>query len=204
MNRIRSDRKAVAKPVAPMAMHLASRGFAGWSQLSARRQVAAGLATASLVLAAAWASLPHADKKGAVDWFADLCSTVSRPMFSSAPSQTDASGMVRPATIPKVLSCEPLPNVPGKSVTTLMVDFPPLAYSPAHRHPGSVTAIILEGTIRSQLAGTPPGDYHFGQTFFEPPGTLHMFAENPDPVRHAKLVAVFVTDENCGPLVLPP
>jgi len=31
-----------------------------------------------------------------------------------------------------------------------------------------------------------------------------MFAENPDPVNPAVLLATFVTDENCGPLVLPP
>lgn len=204
VNRNRSIRGGAAGFSSASALHFAARGPAAWKHLNVRQRLATGVAMASLILAAGWATMPNAGKKEAVEWFADLCSAVNGPMFSSSASQTDASGAARPGTVPKVLSCEPLPNVPGKSVTTLMVDFPPLAYSPAHRHPGSVTAIILEGTIRSQLAGSPPGDYHFGQTFFEPPGTLHMFAENPDPVRHAKLVAVFVTDENCGPLVLPP
>ncbi|MDM0032522.1 cupin domain-containing protein [Variovorax sp. J22P271] len=169
-----------------------------------RQPVAAGVAAALLAFAAGWALLPQGNKQNTVDWFADLCSTVSRPMFSSAPAPAGSGIAARPATLSKVISCEPLPNVPGKSVTTLLVDFPPLAYSPAHRHPGSVTAVILAGTIRSQIAGSPPGDYRFGETFFEPPGALHMFAENPDPVHAAKLVAVFVTEENCGPLVLPP
>jgi hypothetical protein len=31
-----------------------------------------------------------------------------------------------------------------------------------------------------------------------------MFAEKPDPVKPAKLVAVLVTEEDCGPLVLSP
>lgn len=171
-----------------------------------RHQVGAGAAALSLVLAAGWALMPHGSKREAVQWLDDVCSSVSRPMFSSAPAPAPAGSgeAARPATSSKVISCEPLPNVPGKSVTTVIVDFPPLAYSPAHRHPGSVTAIILEGSIRSQLGGRPVGDYKSGETFFEPPGALHLFAENPDPVRPAKLVAVFVAEENCGPLVLPP
>jgi len=170
-----------------------------------RLQLGAGSAALALVLAAGWALMPHSNRQDAVQWFADVCSTVAaRPMFSSAPAPAGSGSEARPATSVKMLSCEPLPNVPGKSVTTVLVDFPPLAYSPAHRHPGSVTAIILEGTIRSQLAGGPVGTFKSGETFFEPPRTLHLFAENPDPVRPAKLVAVFVADENCGPLLLPP
>ena len=165
----------------------------------------AGIGFAALAFAAAgWALLPHASKQSTVRLIDDICSTVSRPMFSSAPAPEGSTAAARPRTSVKVISCEALPHVPGKSVTTAIVDFPPMAYSPAHRHLGSVTAIILEGTVRSQLAGGPPGDYRTGETFFEPPGTLHLFAENPDPVKHARLVSVFVTEENCGPLVLPP
>ncbi|MGJ7524655.1 cupin domain-containing protein [Variovorax sp. GB1P17] len=156
------------------------------------------------VAAAGWALMPHAGKQSAVQWIDDVCSAVSRPMFASPPVPAGSGAAARPSVSVKVLSCESLPHVPGKSVTTAIVDFPPLAYSGAHRHPGSVTVLMLEGMVRSQLAGGPAGDYKTGETFFEPPGTLHLFAENPDPVRHAKLVSVFVTDENCGPLVLPP
>ena len=168
-----------------------------------RRPIAA-TTVAAPVLAAGAMSVPRDNTREAADWFTDLCSSVVRPMFASAPAPAGSLEAARPATSSKVLSCEPLPNVPGKSVTTLLVDFPPMAYSPAHRHPGSVTAVILEGTIRSQMAGEAPGDYRFGETFFEPPGAVHLFAENPDPVHTARLLAVFVTDENCGPLVLPP
>lgn len=169
-----------------------------------RGPLGAGLAALSLALAAGWALMPHGDRQEAAQWLADVCSSVARPMFSSAPAPAGSGAEARPAVSSRVLSCEALPNVPGKSVTTVLVDFPPLAYSPAHRHPGSVTAVILEGTIRSQLGGGPVGTYKTGETFFEPPRTLHLFAENPDPARHARLLAVFVADENCGPLVLPP
>lgn len=140
--------------------------------------------------------------RSAIDWIADLCAGGVAPLLSSASPATGATN--RPASTVKVLSCEALPNAPGKSVTTAIVDFPPLGFTPAHRHPGSVTAVVLEGTIRSQMEGGAPVDYVSGQTWFEPPRALHLFAENPDPAHPARLLATFVADTGCGPLVLPP
>jgi len=85
----------------------------------------------------------------------------------------------------------------------MMVDFPPLAFSAPHRHPGSVTAIVMEGTVRSQMEGGPVVNYQKGQTWMEAPYELHAVAGNPDPVKPAQLLAIFVTDSNCGPLVIP-
>lgn len=118
------------------------------------------------------------------------------------PVEDDAAAL-RPATTVAVVSCSPLPHVPGKSITTAVVTFPPGAYSPRHRHPGSVTAYVLEGTIRSQLAGGEPGMFVAGQGWFEPPGVVHLLAENPSDRDVARLLAVFVADQGCGPLVIP-
>lgn len=115
----------------------------------------------------------------------------------------DAGGEARPTTTVKVLSCERLPNVQGKSMTTALVDFPPNAYTPRHRHPGSVMAFVLNGTLRSQLEGGPIGTFTMGQTWFEPPGTVHLFAENASATQPAQLLAVFVADDDCGPLTIP-
>jgi quercetin dioxygenase-like cupin family protein len=154
-----------------------------------------------LLLATAAAAWLPASAPSAVRWIADLCSAAARPMFASALSEPGAQD--RPAVIVRPLSCEALPNVPGKNATTLEVVFPPGARSAPHRHPGSVMAVVVEGTVRSQLEGGPVVDYHAGQSFFEPPYILHMRAENPDPARTARLMAFFVTDENCGPLTIP-
>ncbi|WP_240475688.1 cupin domain-containing protein [Herbaspirillum rhizosphaerae] len=153
----------------------------------------------------AQSSAPHA----AAQWIADICSTsdtADLPFSSSAPMATSSlpsSATARPATSVKVISCEPLPNVPGKSITTMTVDFPPLAYSAPHRHPGSVTAIVLQGTVRSQMEGGPVVNYRQGETWMEAPHALHVLAENPDPVKPAQLLAIFVADADCGPLVIP-
>jgi quercetin dioxygenase-like cupin family protein len=156
-----------------------------------------------LVLAAmAILALGPSAPRSAIGWFAGICGGGGDPLLSNTTTHTDAAK--RPVSTVKVLSCEALPNVPGKSVTTAIVDFPPLGFTPAHRHPGSVTAVVLEGTIRSQLQGGPPVDYAAGQTWFEPPRALHLFAENASTLQPAKLLATFIADTNCGPLVLPP
>ncbi|MDR3465207.1 MAG: cupin domain-containing protein [Xanthobacteraceae bacterium] len=136
-----------------------------------------------------------------------VLATVSIPAIK--PPQTGAGhhAMVaaggRPASTTRRLSCEPLADIPGKAVSTVVVTYPPNGYTPAHRHPGTVTAFVLMGTIRSQLSGGEPVLYKPGETWFEPPGTVHVFAENPSATESAELLAVFVADENCGPLVIP-
>lgn len=101
----------------------------------------------------------------------------------------------RPAVNVKPIACEKLPHVPGKSITTVRVEFPPNAYSPKHVHAGSVTVYVLEGTIRSQLGGGPVEEFRPGQSFFEPPGAIHLFAENPSLSQPAAILATFVADD---------
>lgn len=108
----------------------------------------------------------------------------------------------RPTTTVKPLSCEKLANVPGHSITTALVEFPPNAYTPRHRHPGAVTAFVLKGTLRSQLEGGPVGTFTKGQTWFEPPGAVHLFAENASTTEPAELLAIFVAEDDCGSLTI--
>lgn len=148
-------------------------------------------ARAGLLLAAAAAA-------GALIWQAG-----ARPAVSLAQSHAGHSASARPATQVTRLSCEPLADMPGKVVTTLQVDFPPNGYTPAHRHPGAVTAIVLSGQVRSRMQGLPAQTYSAGQTWFEPSRELHLFAENPSSSEPARLLAVIVSDANCGPLLIP-
>ena len=122
----------------------------------------------------------------------------SQNMQMSGPMET-----ARPETSIRPLSCEPLPGIPGKSLTVAVIDFPPDAYTPSHRHPGAVSAFVLKGTLRSQMEGSAAETYKAGQTWFEPPGALHLFAENVSKSEPAELLATFITDSHCGPLVIP-
>ena len=105
----------------------------------------------------------------------------------------NAGGATRPATT--IVSSDALSHVPGKRVTTVLVEFPPGSTSPEHHHAGSVSVYVLSGEIESQLAGTPPGIYKPGDSFFEPPGAVHLFVRNLSATEPARILAVFVHDE---------
>jgi quercetin dioxygenase-like cupin family protein len=63
----------------------------------------------------------------------------------------------------------------------------------------AVTAFVIKGTLRSQLAGGPVGTYAAGQTWFEPPGAIHVFAGKASATEPAELLAIFAADDECGP-----
>src|SRR3954454_3820514 len=65
-----------------------------------------------------------------------------------------------------------LPNVPGKSIKGVLVEYGPGGYSPGHAHPKSafIYATVLEGAIRSQVNDGPVATYTAGQSFSEVPG----------------------------------
>src|SRR5207253_11353100 len=54
-----------------------------------------------------------------------------------------------------------LPNVPGKSIKGVLVEYGPGGYSPGHTHPKSafIYATVLEGAIRSQVNDGPVTTY---------------------------------------------
>ena len=101
------------------------------------------------------------------------------------------------------VAAERLPNVPGHSLTAVVVDFAPGGLSPLHRHPGFVFAYVLSGTVRSQLDDGPAVDYRAGQGWAEPPGTLHSLTENPSTTEPASLLAVWVSEDGAELLVPP-
>ena len=101
----------------------------------------------------------------------------------------------RPRTSLTPISSEPLPDDPLKRITAMLVDFPPSAYSPEHHHEASLYVYILKGEIRSQLKGQPAQIFKAGDSFHEPEGSVHLFAENTSARESAQVLAVFVHKE---------
>ena len=68
-----------------------------------------------------------------------------------------------------------LPNVPGKSIKGVLVEYGPGGASPAHMHPKSafIYATVLEGAIRTSVNDGPAVTYRAGQNFSEMPGDRH-------------------------------
>lgn len=94
-----------------------------------------------------------------------------------------------------LISSSPLSNIPGNNLTAVTVQLAPGASSPAHRHAGFVFVYVLEGTVRSQLDNADIIDYKKGESWIEPPGTLHSLTLNPSKTENAKVLAVFVAKE---------
>jgi len=101
----------------------------------------------------------------------------------------------RPVQAKPVFS-EKLPNVPGKTITGVLVKYAPGAKSPSHAHAGSVYAYVMSGQIRSENSATGPAKvYQAGEGFFEPPGSTHTISENASDSEPASLLAIFVADD---------
>ena len=113
---------------------------------------------------------------------------------STTPSATTPSTSKPPSEALSPLHQEALPNVKGKTFTSLIVAFPPGARAVPHRHGDAfVYAYVLDGTVRSQLAGQPTRTYHEGQNWVEHPGAHHLLTENVSSTAPAKLLVVFIS-----------
>jgi quercetin dioxygenase-like cupin family protein len=85
-----------------------------------------------------------------------------------------------------------LPNVPGKSIKGVLVEYGPGGHSAGHTHPRSafIYATVLEGAIRSQVNDGPVTTYEAGQSFSELPGDRHAVSANASETKPARLLVV--------------
>jgi quercetin dioxygenase-like cupin family protein len=97
-----------------------------------------------------------------------------------------------------------LPNVPGKSMKSVLVEYGPGASSRSHRHPASafIYATVLDGAIRSQVNDGPEKVYRAGESWVELPGDHHRVSANASDTEPARLLAVFVVDTGETNLVI--
>ena len=98
-----------------------------------------------------------------------------------------------------------LPNVPGKSIKGVLVEYQPGGSSPGHTHPKSafIYATVLQGAIRSQVNDGPVTTYRAGESFSENPGDRHAVSANASDTEPARLLAVFVVDTSEKELTFP-
>jgi len=94
------------------------------------------------------------------------------------------------------------PEQADKEIIVKRIELKPGASAPPHVHPGMVTGYVETGTLEFQLKGEPLKVLKAGDTFFEPPGSHHMVARNPDA--SAKVVVIaFVVNPKGAPLSTP-
>ncbi|MGH6813766.1 MAG: cupin domain-containing protein [Methylocella sp.] len=122
-----------------------------------------------------------------------LCAVALAAISVTGASARDAAADQAKATL---VYDHVLPNVPGKSIKGVLVEYQPGGSSPAHTHPNSafIYATVLEGAIRSQVNDGPVTTYRAGESFSENPGDRHGVSENASTTEPARLLAVFVVD----------
>jgi quercetin dioxygenase-like cupin family protein len=98
-----------------------------------------------------------------------------------------------------------IPNIPGKSLLAVEVDYAPGAASPSHTHAKSafIYAYVLSGAIESKVNDGETRIYRAGEGWSEPPGATHSISRNASKTEPAKLLAVFVLDTNHEALTTP-
>lgn len=94
-----------------------------------------------------------------------------------------------------VLQRQPLPDAPGRYGVMLTVTYAPGEASPAHRHPGSVFAYVLEGAVQSQLDSGALVTYQAGDSWVETPRALHAVSRNASATQPARLLVWLMVGE---------
>ena len=98
-----------------------------------------------------------------------------------------------------------LPGVPGKSVKGVLVEYGPGGYSPSHTHAKSalIYATVVEGEVRSKVNDGSEKTYRTGENWTELPGDHHRVSANASETKAAKILAVFVVDDQDAILTIP-
>jgi quercetin dioxygenase-like cupin family protein len=131
-----------------------------------------------------------------------LLLSAGAPLFAPTVAAQDATA---PGAKVSVVFDQELPNVSGKSMRAVLVEYAPGAGSPSHRHPTSafIYARVLEGAIRSKVNEEPERTYQTGESWMEKPGGHHQVSKNASATQPAKLLAIFVVDTSDRQIVIP-
>ena len=96
----------------------------------------------------------------------------------------------------QILAKEALSNIPNHNLTAVTVQLEPGVTVPSHSHSGFVFVFVLEGTILSQLNNNEIVEYKTGESWVEPPNTIHSLTKNPSQTTKAKFLAISVAKED--------
>jgi quercetin dioxygenase-like cupin family protein len=97
---------------------------------------------------------------------------------------------------------KPFNNLPGKEGLMLLVEYPPGAVDPVHRHDAHGFIYVLEGSIVMAVKGGKEQTLMPGQTFYEGPEDIHTVGRNASATKPAKFLVFLVKDAK-KPVLIP-
>ena len=100
-----------------------------------------------------------------------LCAAFVLLAPALGPASAEAQDAPRSTATPAFKGA--IPNIPGKSLIAVVVEYPPGGKSPSHHHAASafIYAHVLAGAVRSQVDDQPVGTHP--QRFAHQPGKRH-------------------------------
>ena len=116
--------------------------------------------------------------------------------FNAVPALASPDAVVTP------LVAKDLPELKGKEGVMILVEYPPGASDPIHRHDAHAFVYVLEGSIVMQVRDAAEVTLSPGQTYYEGPNDVHIVGRNASNTRPAKFVVFFVKNKG-APILVP-
>jgi quercetin dioxygenase-like cupin family protein len=116
--------------------------------------------------------------------------------FNAVPALASPDAVVTP------LVAKDLPELKGKEGVMILVEYPPGASDPIHRHDAHAFVYVLEGSIVMQVRDAAEVTLSPGQTYYEGPNDVHIVGRNASNTRPAKFV-VFLVKNKGAPILVP-
>jgi quercetin dioxygenase-like cupin family protein len=124
-----------------------------------------------------------------------LAMTVIVTGAPSVTSHSRNSSSKKPPDRVAMLRTETLPKGDYRNAAIATVEYAPGGETKKHRHDVAIFAYVLEGAVESQLDGQEIKNYKKGDTWYEPPGTIHAVSRNASSTLPAKLLVFAVGEE---------
>lgn len=109
--------------------------------------------------------------------------------------------MAQEPTVTELMTKE-LPDIAGKEVLMITVNYPPGGADPIHRHNAHAFVYVLEGSIVMQVKDGKEVTLTPGQTFYEAPNDIHLVGRNASTTKPAKFL-VFILKNEGAPALIP-
>jgi quercetin dioxygenase-like cupin family protein len=127
---------------------------------------------------------------------------IARALLLVCLSFNAVRALASPEAVVTPLVAKDFPELQGKEGVMVMVEYPPGASDPIHRHNAHAFVYVLEGSIVMQLRDAAEVTLSPGQTYYEGPNDVHIVGRNASNTRPAKFV-VFLVKNQGAPILEP-
>jgi quercetin dioxygenase-like cupin family protein len=129
-------------------------------------------------------------------------SKTARALLLASISFIAVPAFASPEAVVTPLVTKDLPEFKGKEGVMILVEYPPGASDPIHRHNAHAFVYVLEGSIVMQLRNAAQVTLSPGQTYYEGPDDVHIVGRNASNTRRARFV-VFLVKNKGAPILEP-